>query len=61
MQLTIVMDRPVINGVIDQNRASLLFNRPQLGGIRTIDLARVPSQPMGYVQQTGGFNQPYRR
>src|SRR5262249_44341453 len=36
MKLDMVLERPTVNPQIDQNRASVLFVRPDLGG-RTID------------------------
>src|SRR5262245_32557872 len=55
MQLDMVMDRRGVNSPMDANRAAALFTRPNMGGVRSVDLAKAISQPMGYVQQAGAY------
>jgi hypothetical protein len=60
MQLDMTMDRQAVNVPINPNQAAAMFTRPNMGGIVNVDLARGISQPMGYVQQAGGYSrQPF--
>jgi hypothetical protein len=53
--MTMVLKSVRVNA-IDANRAQVLFSRPQMSNVQTIDLARLqqPARPTGYVQRVSG-------
>lgn len=53
LTMKLKLDDMKLNGTIEADRAQAAFNRPQLRGIQSYDLARGPDQPTGQVQRAG--------
>jgi len=54
-ELTLKLYGMQVNSSIAPNQAVAMFNRPQLPGVQSVDLARGLDRPMGTVQRTGGI------
>jgi hypothetical protein len=55
LQMSMKLDEVRVNS-IDASRAQVLFSRPQMPHVQSIDLARLqqPARPTGYVQRVSG-------
>lgn len=57
IELTLRLDEVTVNRPIPQERAAILFSRPNLQNVQPYNLARGRDTPTGNIRRTGGYFQ----